>query len=142
MPEAHNSSPAILRRDQQRALYAYTKVGEVVADRDVEFKEYKIAVHAIGAEIMRSGLAAAMSELERKQARKAVGKLMTHLAGAGIPGLLPRNGQSEPIGDELPGQVRALHVGAYMLATREMLQVILWFKRAVQAYGVEAGDAR
>lgn len=123
----------MLTRDQERARRAYEAIGGVP---EGEREDYKIAVHALGAEILESGLAAAMSGLER---RKEKGDLLRgHLAAAGIPKLI-QAGTNEPILSEpvsatnLPDKIRALDTDAYILATRETLQIVLWLKRAVQA---------
>lgn len=117
--------PAPLLRDQERALKAYTAVAEIQKKgKDIQ-TDYKISVHALGAEILQSGLAAAMAGLER---RKEEGDLLRgQLAAAGIPGLTQSTCAS------LPGDVRALELDPYIIATRETLQVVLWLKRAVQA---------
>jgi CRISPR/Cas system CMR-associated protein Cmr5 small subunit len=109
-----------LTRDQKRALLAYRCVEGVTDDRD----GYKIAVNDLGANILRSGLAAAMAALER---RDGPGKalLLQHLASAGIPAL---SGATN-----LPKRVCELPVEKYMIATREMLAFVTWLKRAVQA---------
>lgn len=112
-----------MTRDQERAIYAYARVDEVGAG---DFEQYKIAVNDLGANILRSGLAAAMATLERSD-RPAVRQLREHLAGAGVPGLEQTTGAS------LPGTVRQLGLNPYMLASREMLKVVVWLKRAVQA---------
>jgi hypothetical protein len=69
-------------RDQYRAKMAYEAVRKITEKR----KEYKIAVHAFGAEILQSGLAAAMAGLERRGADGD--PLRDYLAGSGIPGLV------------------------------------------------------
>ena len=77
---------------------------------------------------MRSGLAAAISGLERrnKKSKDGASTLLDHLAKASIPGL-------EGASDTTIGEtVRRLPVADYMLATRETLQVVLWLTRAVQ----------
>lgn len=112
-----------LTRAQRRARHAYACASQVP---EGEQKEYKIAVNDLGANILRSGLAAAMAALERRRDRAAVKRLLNDLAAAGIPGL-------EGTGDALPGMVRGLPLEGYMLATKEMLQVVTWLKRAVQA---------
>lgn len=54
-----------MHRHIERARYAYAKVGEIVAEGRCA-KEYKIAVHAMGASLLRSGLAAALATIERR----------------------------------------------------------------------------
>lgn len=124
-----------LTRDQVRAQYAYESVQDYFAsatakDRD----EYKIAVNGFGANIIRSGLAVTLAFLERSrqdQRRTADREFMSHLAGAGVPYL------TEATEETLPGLVRAMPVEHYMVATRELLRLGHWFKRAVQALGGE-----
>jgi len=115
-------TPAMLFRDQQRALQAYDVVARVPSD---EQKDYKIAVNDLAANILRNGLCAALAAVQRLGPRGEL--LLAHLATAGIPGL---QGASAT---DLADQVRRLDTDTYILATREMLQVAMWLKRAVQA---------
>jgi len=113
----------LLLRDQRRALKAYECVAHVPRDKH---DDYKTAVNALAANILRSGLAAAMAALERLGDRGKT--LLSHLDAADVPGL---EGATE---DDLPARVRQLDdVDAYMIATREMLEVVAWLKRAAQA---------
>jgi CRISPR-associated protein Cmr5 len=118
-------------RDQERAVFAYRAVGEVTSVS--EQKDYKIAVDSLGANIMLLGLAGAMAALERLKGRGDF--LLKHLSGAGIPGLQGTTFET------LPSAVRGLDVDGYILATREMLQVASWLKRAVQASFKETNNA-
>jgi len=119
--------PDSLFRDQVRAQYAYEEVGKVEeADRE----KYKIAVDDLGINILRGGLCAAIAAVQRSGVSKL---LLGHLAGAGVPGLpRPKNGNHED-GSTLANAVRELSAEKYMIATREMLKVAAWLKRAVQA---------
>jgi len=117
------SAGAALHRDRQRALHAYEMVAGVQKDRQ---GDYKIAVNDLGANILRSGLSAAMAELDRQKGGRG-GVLLEHLAKAGVSGL---DGATR---DNLPARMRELDVDSYMLATREMLKVATWLKRAAQA---------
>lgn len=111
-----------LLRDQRRALHAYDSVGKVPK---VQQKDYQIAVNDLGANILRSGLCAAIAAVQRLGDR---GKLLLgHLAAAGVPGL------EGATANNIAGRVRSLDADAYMIATREMLQVAVWLKRAAQA---------
>jgi len=138
------SKEPTLTRDQQRALRAYEAVANVP---EKDRKDYKIAVQALGAEILRSGLAAAMAGLERRKGK--ADRLREDLANAGIPRLVQLGREDIPIlrgaltRDNLPAKVRALPLDDYILVTRETLQVVLWLKRAVQATfkDGEASDA-
>lgn len=109
-------------RDQQRALHAYQSIAEVPStDRG----NYKIAVNDLGTNILRSGLCAAIANVQRLGKRGDV--LLGHLAGASVPGLERATAKT------LAEQVRLLDADSYIIATREMLQVATWLKRAVQA---------
>jgi len=118
-PDARQKS---LLRDQQRAFYAYEAVGNVPTDQR---KDYDIAVNDFGANILRSGLCAAIAVVQRLGNRGHL--LLGHLAAAGVPGLEGADAK------DLARRVRELDADAYMIATREMLQVTVWLKRAVQA---------
>ena len=121
--QSQNEESRALLRDQRSALYAYKVVSEVP---EGQRRDYKIVVNDFGANVLRSGLCAAIARLERETGGRG-GLLLGHLAGAGLPGL---EGVSP---DDLPGRVRALDVEAYMIATREVLQMAAWLKRAAQA---------
>jgi CRISPR-associated protein Cmr5 len=111
-----------LLRDQQRALHVYSVVATV---QRAQQKDYQIAVNDLGASILRSGLCAAIASVQRLGNRGDV--LLGHLASAGVPGLKGATAQS------LAQRVRELDADGYMIATRELLQVATWLKRAVQA---------
>jgi len=113
---------AMLVRDQRRALHAYEVVSKVPKDKQ---RDYKIAVDDLGANILRSGLCGALAAVQRLGERGKL--LLAHLASANVPGL---EGASA---EDLVKRVRELNADAYMIATREMLQVAMWLKRAVQA---------
>ncbi len=109
-------------RDQQRALHAYEVVGNV---QMAQQKDYKIAVNDLGANILRSGLCAALASVQRLGNRSDL--LLAHLAAAGVPGLEGATAR------DIAKRVRELDADGYMIAAREMLQVAVWLKRAVQA---------
>lgn len=119
---ASSSAAKLHLRDQERALHAYEAVGNVPAEKR---RDYKIAVEGLGANILRGGLCAALAAIQRLGERGKV--LLDHLATASVPGL---EGTSA---DNLAERVRKLDADAYMIAAREMLQVAMWLKRAVQA---------
>lgn len=121
----------MITRDQERAQHAYKSFASLQA---AQRENYKVLVNGLGANILRSGLAATIAFLERENARsRAEAKLLLdHLGAARIPGLVGTDSAT------LPARVRALEVEPYMLATREMLRVVLWFRRAVQAGVAEA----
>jgi CRISPR-associated protein Cmr5 len=110
-------------RDQRFALHAYKAVASVEAKAK---KDYKIAVYDFGTNVLRSGLAAAVATLERRD-DKGVKFLREHLAMAGIVGLKGVTAET------LPDRVRDLDIDEYIMATRELLHLTLWLKRAVQA---------
>lgn len=118
-PDAHQKP---LLRDQRRALHAYESVGKVPKAQQ---KDYEIAVNNLGANILRSGLCAAIAAVQRLGNRGDL--LLGHLATAGVPGL------EGAAANDAARRVRELDADAYMIATREMLQVAVWLKRAVQA---------
>ncbi|MFP4600084.1 MAG: type III-B CRISPR module-associated protein Cmr5 [Persicimonas sp.] len=109
-------------RDQQRALHAYEAVAQV---QPRQRKDYQIAVNDLGANILRSGLCAAMASVQRLGNRGDV--LLGHLASARVPGL------EDATAHDIGQRVRGLDADSYMIATRELLQVATWLKRAVQA---------
>lgn len=115
-----------VRRDQNRAAIAYGCVRAARDDLKDAWKDYKIAVDRLGPTVLQNGLVAAFAFLERDKSKGPVQQLFKDLAKAGIPGL----GTS---GDDLPERVRNLDTDEYMLATRETLHVVHWFKRACQA---------
>lgn len=113
-----------MTRDQIRAIAAYERARQVHG-RDNR-NDFEILVNDLAANILRSGLAAAIAFAERDKSRQAVQHLFTHLVEANIPGL---TGTWE----ELPNTIRCLDCDAYMLATREIRKILTWLKRAVQA---------
>jgi CRISPR-associated protein Cmr5 len=117
-----DTSEARVARDQQRALHAYACVDKVPKDQQ---KDYNSAVNDLGVNVLRSGLCAALAAVQRLGKRGEL--LMHHLAAASVPGL-----EKATAGD-LTRRVRELSVDDYMIATREMLQVAMWLKRAAQA---------
>ncbi|MCC6696205.1 MAG: type III-B CRISPR module-associated protein Cmr5 [Candidatus Hydrogenedentes bacterium] len=118
----HDTSQGVLIREQKRALHAYECIDSV---RNSDQRNYKIAVNDLGANIMRSGLCAALAAVQRLDKRGEV--LLKHLASAQVPGLKGTKAA------DLTQRVRELSVDEYMIATREMLQVAMWLKRASQA---------
>lgn len=119
------AAPRLLR-DQQRAVTAYRCVAEVLkpAEISVEAKAYKHLVLAVGVDIRRMGLSGALAAVERE---KVVGKLLlSHLQCAPM--------HARPSKDQdLSTWVRGLNLTAYMLVTRELLQFVVWLRRAVQS---------
>lgn len=130
-------------KDLERARHAFACTGQVAA---AVRKPYRSRAHALGPNILRSGLAAAVTFLEREAGEKrpeerAARDLLTHIASAPLPGL--EGATTTNVADKL----RNLEVDDYILATREALALCLWLRRAVQAWPDEparsqaAGDA-
>lgn len=118
-------------RDQERALLAYEWAEQARAQKVVD--AYKVRVNALGANVLRNGLVAALAFLERdRKKEKAAELLLGQLADASLPGISKAKGA-------VPVQVRELPLDAYLLATREVLQLALWMRRAVQATFTEPG---
>ena len=121
-----NATQKPLLRGQRRALHAYDSVAAVAKEAPQEQQDaYKIAVNDLGANILRNGLCAAIAAVQRLGDRGEL--LLDHLAAAGVPGL------EGVAAKDLAKRVRELDADAYMIATREMLEVAVWLKRAVQA---------
>jgi CRISPR-associated protein Cmr5 len=115
-----------LLRDQHRAATAYQCVAEVLKPvKDaIDAKAYRNRVLAVGVDIRRMGLSGALAAVERE---KAVGKLLlSHLQRA------PMQARPSEVQD-LPTWIRGLDLTAYMLVTRELLQFVVWLRRAVQS---------
>lgn len=115
------------RRDHERARHAYARVAEVrgTADREA----YKIAVDSFGANVIRIGLLAAVRWAQRRRTSMD-DAFLDDLATAGLLGL----------GDVRDGvafaaAIRAASSTDYMLATRDALAAVAWFRKAVQADG-------
>jgi CRISPR-associated protein Cmr5 len=111
-----------LLRGQRRALHAYHSVAAVPKAQQ---KDYQIAVNDLGANILRNGLCAAIATVQRLGERGRL--LLEHIAAAGVLGL------EGVAANDVAKRVRELDADAYMIATREMLEVAVWLKRAVQA---------
>jgi CRISPR-associated protein Cmr5 len=110
-------------KDQERARLAYERAAAVAHGKR---HEYKTAVRALGANVLRSGLSAALADLKRRKAND----VLADIERFGILGLAadPNNPARS-----LLVSVYDLPVGQYMLATRETLQVVMWLKRACEA---------
>jgi hypothetical protein len=123
---ASAATPRLLR-DQQRAARAYKCVAEILKPAGVtaEAKAYKNLVLAVGVDIRRMGLSGALAAIEREKLGKL---LLNHLQCA------PMHAHP-PEGQDLSTWVRGidLDLTAYMLVTRELLQFIVWLRRAVQS---------
>ena len=121
-----------MTRDQERAQHAYSRVRELRDKlRPQEQKKYKAAVEKLGADILKSGLVAALAFQERNRKDKSCQRLFADLAEAKIPGL-DVDSAADPVA-AIPAKVRELAAADYMLATREALKVAHWLKRVAQA---------
>ncbi len=119
-------------KDLERARRAFGCADEAWRDEAAR-AEYRSRVHALGPNVLREGLAAAVTFLEREQNKKPAARLLLrHLSQAELPGLDGKNAEN------FAGAVRALEVDDYILATREALRVCLWLRRAVQAWPDDA----
>lgn len=129
-----------MTRDQKRAIFAYERVKQVKkADRETQ-KEYRTLVQGLGPLLLRSGLVTALAFLQRRRKDREnapANLLFRHLAEADIPGL--RVDQPEEATDQLCEHARHLDLETTMLATRHLLKVVEWLKRAVEATLEEGG---
>jgi CRISPR-associated protein Cmr5 len=118
-----------ITREQRRAQRAYACVRDARTKGDKFLAGYRTAVNGLGPNTLRSGLSAAMAFLERGRGDGPVVQLLGDLGKFDLPGL------AGATADTLPDKVRALPVTEYMMATRELLEVVQWLKRACQAEG-------
>lgn len=116
-----------LRKDQARALNAYAWAQR--AKETSHLPDYEIAVQSFTAALLQSGLAVAVAVLERSQDREGFKQLLAHLAGHPAPGLSPS--ATAP----WPDRVRKLDLPHYMQATRELIALLAWLRRACRALG-------
>jgi CRISPR-associated protein Cmr5 len=112
----------IRTRDQARAQHAYTCVSEVAGTED--FASYGSLVNGFGATVMRNGLVAALAFVQRRS-DAAARTFLVHLCRGNIPGMTGK--------PDLLQVAIALDVDQYLVATREVLALAVWFRRAVQA---------
>lgn len=117
------------RKDQERALTAYAWAEAAKTAGLLE--KYEIAVQGFAAALLRSGFAAAVSVAERNAGHGGYKQLLDNLASYSLPGL--------PVAAaaEWPGKVRGelKDVGLYMQATRELIALLAWLRRACRALG-------
>ena len=125
-----------MTRDQRLAILAYTHVKEVSRERQ---DEYRTLVHGLGPLVLRSGLVTALAFLQRKTEDRGddpARLLFEHLARADIPGLGADSGEAA---DQICERARHLDLETTMLATRHLIKVVEWLKRAVEATFKEVG---
>lgn len=121
------TSRPILLRDQQRAIYAYKAVESLAKE---SIRDYKVIVGDLGANILRVGLSAALAAVERGGERRS-NWLLGHLADANITGL------ESTTANDFTKVVRELSTDDYIFATREILRLTSWLKRAIQAVSAD-----
>lgn len=120
---ALGSAQPLRRKDQERAIWAY-ECAKAAGDG---VKEYEITVQTFAATVLRSGLAVAVSVLQRDAQRPGPKRLMADLAANPVPGI-PEGPNGWP---ERVRNIQALD--DYMLASRELLALITWLRRACRA---------
>lgn len=114
----------IRTRDQARAQHAYACVDSFAREQREHLDSYASLVNGFGATVMRNGLVAAMAFVRRRD-DPAAKAFLRQLSEARIPGLTGKA--------ELLQEVIALDVDAYLVASREVLALAVWFRRAMQA---------
>jgi hypothetical protein len=113
-------------------LRAYAWADEAKAAGNLD--EYEIAVQGFAAALLRSGFAAAVSVLERNSGREGFKRLLEDLASWPLAGIAAE-------APAWPTRVRALpDVGLYMQATRELVLLLGWLRRACRAVGAGSGQ--
>ncbi len=126
MSGAAPSRPGPLRRDQVRALEAYKWAQRAKVDQYLV--DYTTAVQTFAANLLRGGLAVAVSVLERSGDRAGVKQLLSDLAHYGRTNL-PSNRT-----EKWPGIIREMtDTGQYMRLTREFIALTAWLQRACRA---------
>lgn len=122
MSDAREGGTTYRRKDQIRALSAYQCAANAKSAGKLE--KYKIAVDGFRAALLRSGLAASVSLLERNAKRDGFTQLLADLA--------ENRGKNA---NDWPGHVRTLPLREYMLHTRELIAFLGWLVRAYRAIG-------
>jgi CRISPR-associated protein Cmr5 len=122
----------IRTRDQERAQYAYRCVDGVVEKTPAQRKTYASLANGFGATVMRNGLVAAVAFVKRRD-DPAARAFLGHLSDAPIRGLAGKS--------DLLQQVIAMDVDQYLVATREVLALAVWFRRAMQASDASAASS-
>ncbi len=128
----------IRTRDQKRAEHAYSCVEAILNNATGSFDDYKIAVNSLGPSVLRSGLSSAIAMLCRggAEGESAASQLLFDLTQCNSPQLTltPPPQNKREAGLALLKKVRAMPLPDYMIATREVLRMSLWLKRAVQSH--------
>lgn len=121
-----------LTRDQKRACHAYERVKQVQKE---ELKDYRVLINSLGPNIIRSGLVASLSFLQRYKGDKAKQHVACDLSkGLKLCGVLEEEYDNV---NDFADCVRKLGSEKYMLTTRETLKLVQWLKRALQAQKTE-----
>lgn len=120
-----------LTREQLRARHALT-VWAKTAGKEALRENYRTLVHGFGAQVLRSGLLAAVA-FARRYVDADASKLL-------LEGLFARHVMTvakvrDAQADGLIEAIAALDATDYMLATREVLAAVIWFRRAAQGVG-------
>ncbi|HWN67639.1 MAG TPA: type III-B CRISPR module-associated protein Cmr5 [Haliangium sp.] len=123
----------IRTRDQARAQHAYGCLDSFARAQPGHLDKYASLVNGFGATVMRNGLVAALA-FARRRNDPAAKAFLEHLSEARIPGLANKN--------DLLQAVIALDVDDYLVATREVLALAVWFRRAMQASEASAPATR
>ena len=120
----------IRTRDQARAQHAYACVDSFATNQPRHLDSYASLVNGFGATVMRNGLVAALAFVQRR-GDEAARAFIVHLSRGDVPGLTGK--------PDLLQAVIALDVDQYLVATREVLALAVWFRRAKQASEAAAG---
>jgi len=120
-----------LRVEQQRIQRAYTVLDEVV--REKVFAEWRTSTLGFGADVQRCGLLQTIAFLYRGKEDKSR-KVAELLSGAVRHHLRDRRLLERNDAVDLLADLRTMDGDRYMLATREVLALSVWLKRATQAH--------
>lgn len=131
-------SDAGLNREQKRAIHALT-TWQAARAADWPEANYRTLVNGFGAQVLRSGLLAAVAFARRYVDKKAAEHMLIALFHERVMSV-PK-ARVAPNG--LIAALAGLDAADYMLATREVLAATLWLRRAVQegdGEGTEGAD--
>ena len=120
-----------LTLEQQRIQVAYdaTRAYLQAQPGPANKKNWKTAVMSFGSEVQRCGLLQAIAFLARDESEEVAGKIQ----GTMRDHLIQRGMLASDAHANLLQAVSALDVLDYMLVTREVLALALWFRRSAQA---------
>lgn len=125
-----------LNREQRRAMHAL-RLWKTAREADWPEANYRTLVNGFGAQVLRSGLLAAVAFARRYVDDRAAAHMLSGLFHPQVMsvGILHR---VKP--DDLIEALARLDAAAYMLATREVLAATLWLRRAVQESAADGSD--